>query len=156
MILTTDNQETKIKLWKAWIEYYWEVEDCRDLIPEEMLQRDSDKHPLRNRDMKMYGPGRNGEVLELLYELAKITGIQLRDAAWAKIGENWKNRRGGRNGNKALSLRDAQYALDHFRNLRPNEGERSTPAEEQLSSAATQSDKAQNQKEQKQEANQGA
>jgi hypothetical protein len=77
------------------IEYYWEVEDCRDLIPEKMLQRDSDKYLLRNRDMKMYGPRGNGEALDLLYELAKITGTQLRGAAWAKIEESWQERRGG-------------------------------------------------------------
>jgi DNA-directed RNA polymerase subunit F len=65
-------------------------------------------------------------------------------------GETW-----GRNGNKALSLRDARYALDHFRNLRRGEGESSKTAEEELSSASTQSDKTYDQKAQKQALSQG-
>ncbi|KAH6865386.1 hypothetical protein BKA58DRAFT_442173 [Alternaria rosae] len=98
-ILPTNSQEAKIKKWNFWINHHWQVQDYRDLILKEMLQRSNDKEPIRNRELKSYGTKQNGEVLELLNERAKITGIQRKNSAWAKIVENWGDRapRSGRN-----------------------------------------------------------
>ncbi|KAI4911356.1 hypothetical protein J4E85_011265 [Alternaria conjuncta] len=138
-ILPTDSQDVKIKKWNLWINHYWQERDCRVLIPEEMLQRHNNKKTIRSRELKSYGKKRNGEVNELLYELAKITRMQRKDAAWAKIKENWTNRKAGTNGHKALSAGDVKSALDYFRNLPQGEGEESA-ASGGLASAVTSSD----------------
>ena len=61
-ILPTDSQKDKYIKWNLWINHYWQVQDCRDLIPVNMLQR-HDKIPTRKRELKSYGTNRNGEVL---------------------------------------------------------------------------------------------
>jgi len=38
-IIPTDSQDVKIKKWNLWINHYWQVQDCRDLIPENLSRQ---------------------------------------------------------------------------------------------------------------------
>jgi hypothetical protein len=53
-ILPTDSQDAKIEKWNLWINHYWEISDCRQLIPENLLQRGKKGMTVRNRSMKLY------------------------------------------------------------------------------------------------------
>ncbi|KAI4676987.1 uncharacterized protein J4E84_009287 [Alternaria hordeiaustralica] len=134
-ILPTDSQKDKYRKWNLWINHYWQVQDCRDLIPVNMLER-YNKIPNRNRELKRYGTNRNGEVLELLYELAKITRMQRKDDAWKIIKGHCADRPMRKDGHKALSISDVKFALDYFRGLPQEEGEESAAASELASTAA--------------------
>jgi hypothetical protein len=38
-ILSTDTLDSKINKWKLWIQHYWDVNDCRDLIPKKNVPK---------------------------------------------------------------------------------------------------------------------
>jgi hypothetical protein len=103
------------------------VDDCRDLIPEGMHQRGLDNKIMRNRQLESYkGLKWKGELLELLYELARITGSSQKDAAWIKIRKRWDSRPAGTQGNKAITAGDVKHAIEYFRNQDGGEGESSS------------------------------
>ncbi|KAI4669622.1 uncharacterized protein J4E88_009904 [Alternaria novae-zelandiae] len=150
-ILPTDSQEDKYRKWNLWINHYWQVQDCRDLIPNNMLER-YNKIPNRNRELKRYGTNRNGEVLELLYELAKITRMQRKDDAWKIIKGHCADRPMRKDGHKALSISDVKFALDYFRDLLQDERESSAAADGVDSAAASNHTEYQGQEEIEEEA----
>lgn len=84
----------------------------------------------------MYGSKRKGEALELLYELAMMTGVSRRDEAWAKIKENFKSRKATTGEHKALTTGDVKFALGYFRNLPQDKGEPSDTVSGETSSTA--------------------
>ena len=132
-ILPGDSTETLNMKWKRWIEYYWNVTDTRTLVPEHMRPRGKLGEPL-NRALQNYG-GNNrtrGRVLELLYQLARITKEERKDLAWAEIEKKWKSRRAGSEGGKALSDGDVMAALNYFRQLREQQDDPFTNTQGQL------------------------
>ncbi|KAI4605772.1 hypothetical protein J4E83_010435 [Alternaria metachromatica] len=150
-ILPTDSQKDKYRKWNLWINYYWQVRDCRDLIPFNMLQRHN-KIPIRSRELKSYGTNGNGEVLKLLYELAKITRMQQKDDAWKIIKGHCADRPIRKNSYKALSISDVKFALDYFRDLLQDERESSAAADGVDSAAASNHTETQGQEEIEEEA----
>ncbi|KAI4611098.1 uncharacterized protein J4E87_010617 [Alternaria ethzedia] len=150
-ILPTDSQKDKYRKWNLWINHYWQVQDCRDLIPVNMLQRHN-KIPIRSRELKSYGTNGNGEVLQLLYELAKITRMQRKDDAWKIIKGHCADRPMRKDGYKALSISDVKFALDYFRDLAQDEGEPSDSAHGVASAGASNDTDTQGQEEIEEEA----
>ena len=146
-ILPTDSQDDKIKKWNLWINHYWQERDCRRLIPEEMLQRHNNKKTIRSRELKSYGKKRNGEVNELLYELAKITRMQRKDDAWKIIKGHCADRPMRKDGHKALSISDVKFALDYFRGVAQDEGEEPAAAGGVVSAAMSDDSETQGQEE---------
>ncbi|KAL1801148.1 hypothetical protein ACET3X_001490 [Alternaria dauci] len=110
-ILPNDTDAIRFQKYNLWIQHYWNVNDCKDLISEDMFPRDSKQNPMRGSKLENHGGMRKGELLELLYELARITGPSRRDAAWAKIREKWNARPPGKNGNKTLSIGDVSHGI---------------------------------------------
>jgi len=119
--------------WNRWIEYYWNVTDTRTLVPEHMRPRGKLGEPL-NRALQNYGSNNRtrGRVLELLYELARITKEERKDLAWAEIEKKWKSRRAGSEDGKALSDGDVMAALNHFRRLPEQQDDPFTNTQGQL------------------------
>ena len=151
-ILPTDSQKDKYRKWNLWINHYWQVQDCRDLIPVNMLQRHN-KIPTRKRGLQSYGNNRNGEVLELLYELAKITRMQRKDDAWKIIKGHCADRPVRKDGDyKTLSAGDVKFALDYFRDVAQDEGELSASANGVAPAAASNDTEPQDQGELEEEA----
>jgi hypothetical protein len=119
-ILSTHTSDSKINKWKLWIRHYWDVNDCRDLIPEKMFQRATGGAVMRGRLLENYQGMPKGRLLELLYELAQMSGKSRKKAAWTRIEERWEMRAAGKNGNKAFTAGDVKYAIGYFQfeNLR--------------------------------------
>ncbi|KAG9187099.1 hypothetical protein G6011_04970 [Alternaria panax] len=143
-ILPDDTEDKRFKKWNLWIQYYWNVTDCRALIPEDMLQRGANGKVAYNRELENYQTTRKGEILELLYELAQMTGLSQKDAAWAKIRDKWDERPWGKDGYKAITVSDVKYAIHYFQCQGGGGAELTTAAQGAIAVAAPHSDKAHN------------
>lgn len=139
-ILPDDTEAVRFQKWNRWIQHYWNVDDCKDLIPDDMFERAPNRKPKRGGRLENFRGSYKGELLEQLYKLARITGSLQRDEAWAKIREKWNARSAGKNGNKAMTVGDVKFAIEFFRSQGASIREPSAAAEGAIANAAPQSD----------------
>ena len=141
-ILSTDTLDSKINKWKLWTQHYWDINDCRDLIPKKMFQRATGGTVMRGRLLENYQGMPKGRLLELLYELARMSGKSRKKAVWTRIEERWEMGAAGKNGNKAITAGDVKYAIEYFeieilRRQGKGGGESSTAAQGAVAVAAS-------------------
>ncbi|RYO35971.1 hypothetical protein AA0113_g11486 [Alternaria arborescens] len=139
-ILPDDTEAVRFQKWNRWIQHYWNVDDCKDLIPDDMFERAPNRKPKRGGRLENFRGSYKGELLEQLYKLARITGSLQRDEAWAKIRDKWNARSAGKNGNKAMTVGDVKFAIEFFRSQGASIREPSAAAEGAIANAAPQSD----------------
>ncbi|KAF1940389.1 hypothetical protein EJ02DRAFT_495024 [Clathrospora elynae] len=109
-VLPVDDEKTKHKKWKRGIEYYWGVQDSKDIVPEDMRPT-TEKGVIRRKELEKYGKGTEGVILKALYDLAHMTSGN-RKGAWAQIRAKFDKRTGKK---KALAFTDIDAAINFFK-----------------------------------------
>lgn len=108
-ISSSDTPETKYTKQKRSIESDWNVQDSRDVIPFDLIERTGKER----KELEKYGKKNKGEILGTLYQLAGMTKRN-REGAWAKIKQFYDARKIPAGQKKWLALGDVAQALRYF------------------------------------------
>ena len=65
-ILPDDTEAVRFQKWNRWIQHYWNVDDCKDLIPDDMFERAPNRKPKRGGRLENFRGSYKGELLEQL------------------------------------------------------------------------------------------